>query len=439
MIRSADPLASSTTTSTTTCGKLKPADFSYTSVLLYQSSQLVLQVDRDLARKREHMAHRSRSGYHDFWHSMPDEERRTVLGIQEPSAYQATTAATRPKSPNRFLHIPSISTTTTTTSDRSLPSSSESSKGKHKPASLRSLIRRTPSGQHDSTFLQSEARPHQRSSSTNHTLQPYQYSNNQSSRSMPSSPAEFAQASASIDAISSHTQYTAYPKTFEAPRTCRTCPDAATPSSTSSSRQRPHTWLSPTEPFSDESEFHLFVEATSGLPDGLGGFDGMSPTSPPRLQGSLFNNGSSSRAQQIPLPLQRPEQAQSARPSRSPPREHHRQREQRPVSDWEAMGYDYIPSPTHYSSRSHPFSQPSTSGPSLPYRRSSGQSNLTQSMNPLNLELERLGLGGEEEAPPEDELPDYAQSQAEMSEKRRREAARRARELEERWKSASRR
>jgi hypothetical protein len=48
------------------------------------------------------------------------------------------------------------------------------------------------------------------------------------------------------------------------------------------------------------------------------------------------------------------------------------------------------------------------------------------------LELERLGLS-EDEVEPDDELPDYAQSQAEMSEKKRQEAAARARELEERW------
>jgi hypothetical protein len=53
-------------------------------------------------------------------------------------------------------------------------------------------------------------------------------------------------------------------------------------------------------------------------------------------------------------------------------------------------------------------------------------------MNAVNLELERLGLSDDEERN-DDELPDYAQSQAEMSEKRRKEAASRARELEARW------
>jgi hypothetical protein len=59
----------------------------------------------------------------------------------------------------------------------------------------------------------------------------------------------------------------------------------------------------------------------------------------------------------------------------------------------------------------------------------------SHSVHPLNLELERLGLEDEVE-PDDDELPDYAQSQAEMNARRRREAAERARELEARWTSS---
>jgi hypothetical protein len=53
-------------------------------------------------------------------------------------------------------------------------------------------------------------------------------------------------------------------------------------------------------------------------------------------------------------------------------------------------------------------------------------------MNAVNLELERLGLDDDEDRN-DDELPNYQQSQAEMSERKRKEAASRARELEARW------
>lgn len=55
-------------------------------------------------------------------------------------------------------------------------------------------------------------------------------------------------------------------------------------------------------------------------------------------------------------------------------------------------------------------------------------------MDVVNRELEILGLSDEQA--PDDELPDYAQSQAEMSAKKREEASARARELEARWRGA---
>lgn len=58
--------------------------------------------------------------------------------------------------------------------------------------------------------------------------------------------------------------------------------------------------------------------------------------------------------------------------------------------------------------------------------------NLTPHMNAVNAELELLGLDGDLSAE-DDELPDYAQSQAEMNARKRTEAAARARELEARW------
>ncbi|KAF2179021.1 hypothetical protein K469DRAFT_597403 [Zopfia rhizophila CBS 207.26] len=367
---------------------------------------------------------------------MPSNARREQEQSRGPeqSAYQATSSrqhANRSPSPSRFPKIPLISTTTSV--NKPLPQSPESEKKRLKPASLRSLIRRRPSEQLDPTRLQPEPyQHHQRSSSDNGNLspQPYQYYYQQSSRSMPSSPNEYAQASAQVASlarahsaaanISSPTQYQAYPQrsvsmnSFEPtpPRARRTFPETSTPSTatareSTSERPRPHTWLSPTESFEDASQFHLFVEATSGLLDGDLGFDNtLSPTSPPRLQGSLFSRGR--QTDRIPIPLQNPSATQT-------PSQYHQ------VQGWQSMGYDYMPS---QSERSHALLQPHLSQ----------QSHLTPNVNAINLELERLGLS--EDEGPEDELPDYAQSQAEMNAKRRKEATDRARELEARWNDA---
>lgn len=54
-------------------------------------------------------------------------------------------------------------------------------------------------------------------------------------------------------------------------------------------------------------------------------------------------------------------------------------------------------------------------------------------MNTINRELQMLGL--EEDRVSDEELPDYAQSQAEAHAKRRQEALARASELEARWRS----
>ena len=55
-------------------------------------------------------------------------------------------------------------------------------------------------------------------------------------------------------------------------------------------------------------------------------------------------------------------------------------------------------------------------------------------MNTINMELERLGLTDQEHE--DDELPNYAQSQAQMAQLKRNEALARARELEARWNSS---
>ncbi|KAF2471418.1 uncharacterized protein BDR25DRAFT_354655 [Lindgomyces ingoldianus] len=427
-------------TTPTSLANYKPEDLSSTAFSLLSSSYLFLQVDRDLAHEEERMAHpprpKSRNDDAELWFSMPSSARREHQQTRGPeqSAYQATSTRhsfRRSASPSRFPPIPLISTTTAV--NKPLPPSPESEKKKRKPASLRSLIRRRPSDQLDPSHLQPEPyQNHQRSSSANGNLSPtpYQYYYQQpSSRSMPSSPAEYSQASSQVPILarahsttvnmSTPTQPQTYPQRssstnayFEPqpPRARRTFPETSTPSSATtrdsiSDRPRPHTWLSPTEPFEDASEFHLFVEATSGLSDGGGGFDTLSPNSPPRLQGSLFGRGRQN--DRIPIPLQNP-------PAAQPSQTH-------PVGGWQTMGYDFIPpQPTD--------SQMTASA--LPRLDPNVQSHLTPNMNVINLELERLGLSEEEEA--EDELPDYAQSQAEMNAMRRREATDRARELEAR-------
>ncbi|ORY18050.1 hypothetical protein BCR34DRAFT_621675 [Clohesyomyces aquaticus] len=380
----------------------------------------------------------SRSNDTELWFSMPSSARREQEWNRGPeqSAYQATSSrhsVHRSASPSRFPSIPLISTTTALT-NKPLPPSPEVEKKKRKPASLRSLIRRRPSEQLDPAHLRPEPyQNHQRSSSANGNLSPapQYYYQQPSSRSMPSSPAEYAQVSASAPALarahsaaanmSTPTQYQAYPQRsnttsteFEPhpPRARRTFPETNTPSSATprdsiSDRPRPHTWLSPTEPFEDASQFHLFVEATSGLTDGGLGFDTASPSSPPHLQGSLF--GRSRHNDRIPIPLLHTQASQPTRP-------------QSGSGGWQNMGYDFIPSqPTRSHSAVQPVTRPDMNS----------QSHLTPHMNAVNLELERLGLSEDEEI--EDELPDYAQSQAEMNAMRRREATDRARELEARW------
>jgi hypothetical protein len=58
-------------------------------------------------------------------------------------------------------------------------------------------------------------------------------------------------------------------------------------------------------------------------------------------------------------------------------------------------------------------------------------------MSAVSAELEMLGL--DDDQGPDDELPDYQQSQAEMAAKKRHEASARARELEAQWRGTQRR
>jgi hypothetical protein len=391
---------------------------------------------------------RRRNDESELWFSMPSSARHEhePVRVQEQTAYHATSNrqnVQRPATPECFPPIPSISTTTMAVVNKPLPPSPEAEKRKRKPMSLRSLVRRRPSDQHNPSHLKPEPHHHQRSTSANGNLspEPYQYYHHQSSRSMPTSPLEYSQASYQASILershsaaanfSDSTPYQAYQmqqqesphrsvsvNTFfdpQAPRTRRTFPETPTPSSAApynsiSERQRPHTWLSPTETeaFGDAAEFHLFVEATSGLPDGIPDFSGLSPSSP-QVQGSLFAR--SRQNDRIPLPFQNP-------PTVTRSQSHQ-------VRGWQGMGYDYPSAP------SRTVDQPLVSSSALPPIDPHQRSQLSPNLNAINLELERLGLSDEGE--PEDELPDYAQSQAEMSAKRRKEATDRARELEARW------
>lgn len=427
----------------------KSEDITSSALSLVSSSLLFFQTENSQTKDEARMAlphsrSTSRDRNTELWFSRPNRARddqgqvpnREETAYQE-TAYQAMSSrhrAQRSASPSQLPSIPLISTTTAV--HKPLPPSPESEKRRRKPVSLRSLVRRRPSDQLDPAHLQPES--HQRSSSANGNLSPdpyHYYYQQQSSRSMPTSPAEFSQAShqpsimarahsaatnyADSDYYMHYSQQTQQSpqratsmNTFfepQLPRTRRINSDAGTPSSATPSRQRPHTWLSPTEPnqpFEDASEFRLFVEATSGLPDGSLDFNGLSPSSPPHLQGSLFARGRQN--DRIPIPLQNPAAVQ--------PQSHS-------VSGWQSMGYDYMSSQSGDS--------PLLSSSALPRLSPQQRPQLSTNLNAINLELERLGLNNEAE--PEDELPDYAQSQAEMNAKRRKEATARARELEARW------
>jgi hypothetical protein len=376
----------------------------------------------------------------ELWFSMASSARTEVE--PELSLYEAASrrhAATRSISPSRFSQIPVISTSEAL--NKPLPPSPGSEKKRRTPASLRNLIRRRPSGEQDSTHLQPEPyqQHHRSSSASNDKLSPdpYQYNTRQSSRSMPSSPLEYTSTQQPYDpsypsAIArSHSaaanysdmpQYQAYSpapqpsresrsvsmaSSFESPplRASSTFPDptyTATPRGSVSTRPRPYTsFVSPTEPFQDPSEVGLFAAATCGLP---GGFDPFSPTESPHLQSSLFAR----ERQNDIIPLL-------------------------PQSSLQQQTGGFQPLPGEYIPRQRGSSEVMFSSSALPSPpQPSSPRNLN--MNAINMELERLGLADQEHE--DDELPNYAQSQAQMSELKRKEASARARELEARWNSS---
>lgn len=396
-----------------------------------------------------HHAHRSSaSTENELWFSMPSSARRQQesSGAPERSAYWATTHRLSTVSSTSAsagdVAIPSISTTANTNKPLP-PSPTESERKKRKPAYPRSILGRSTSNHLDPTYLQPlpyNSHRQNPAASTNLSLDSYSSYHHAYSRSMPSSPYDYNQATngplpsapRASSAAANYPDSTTYqPYTPPVPQQSDTTYFARPPRSSSinayldvtpprahtfptetsmashtmregvSNRPRPHTWLSPTESFSDPSQFSLFVQATTGLPED---FDPFSPTGPPQLQGSLFARRSADDV--IPIPLHSTTAA-SPRQLRT---------------DWQ----NFEPPPfTHHAVSGHTTNRP---------RRDNAQRiQGTPYMAAVNRELEMLGL--EDDYTPDEELPDYAQSQAEAHSRRRAEASARAIELETRWRN----
>ena len=364
-----------------------PEYISYTSLQLLKSSLLLVQVNADpcMANSRERQNSQQ-------W-SIP-------LEIQ--SAYWANTNSSAPANPNtsddrRFL---SVRQPAEAPYSNASPASSSSDVKKRNPASLLSLIRRRSDA--ESSTLQPDSNVNPSSAS----LSPYSYypqhhsqsleplrpapANLPAHRSMPSSPLHSAQPPPFSRALSAHVEPTssleASPQRYSSleapaarsPRASRTFPEtqwetAAAPPPPP--RPRRQTWL---EPFDDASQFHLFVEATSGLPDDAG----IRPASPLSATPTLFTRPTTAAPQPAPQSYY-----------------------QHPPPQFQTPQYDALAPPL-----------------AQPLLRTSSQR--------FAAELEQLE--GDEEMPDE-ELPNYAQSQAEMNARRRIEAARRAAELERSW------
>jgi hypothetical protein len=371
----------------------------------------------------------------------------------EQSAYRETnhrrsTGSYQSASTRSFALIPSISTTIDL--NKALPPSpTESERKRRRPAYLRSWLGRSPSSHLDPTRLSPQPhQPHQplqsnqrhSASGANLSVQTHTSWDHAYSRSMPSSPYEYGHNAPSSqsraprassaaadypDAMiyqsyipplhqpSDTTYFAQQPRPSSPSAYLDTTPPRARtfPSDTSSAsptmregvshRPRPHTWLSPTDSFSDPSQFSLFVQATTGLPEDA---DPLSPNDPPQLRGSLFARRSGNDV--IPLPFQH-EQTTTPRQLRT---------------DWQ----NFEPPP---------FTNQVISGFSLSPSRNGDSLQLQQNpqMAAVNRELELLGL--EDDDTLDEELPDYAQSQAEAHARRRAEASARARELEARWRN----
>lgn len=168
------------------------------------------------------------------------------------------------------------------------------------------------------------------------------------------------------------------------------------------SEQRQATaWTPSEEPFEDASQFHLFAEATAGL-------------------GPLVDHNDITKQQRnILSPVATRAQPTS---SQNPTYLTHATHEPRAVSVPPHIPQEY------YAPRVVPAVQ----------RRQTyvqGRPREAQQLSEAFAEA-LTGFGPEGEVGPDDELPDYAQSQREAQQRQRRAAAQRAQELEQRWATA---
>lgn len=408
-----------------------------TASCVLEEHDSIMAHDRSRSRSRKRAEEDT-----ELWFSMPSLERCPPA---EQSAYRTTSSrlsvgSTMSSPPQIPIAVPVISTTPDL--NKTLPPPPpETERRARKQATIRSLLRgRSSSDLPDGSHLQPEPPLHHQrhlSAGAHLSVNVHGHYQQQYSRSMPNSPygpshdaaplyaPPLARVQSANPAFQDNTYYEPYstahgfpsqeaafgPPFDLSPTRARTFPDTTVVSPTArsggSSRPRPHTWLSPTEPFADASQFHLFVEATTGLPDES---DPWSPNGPNRLESSLFARRASRGsvpvpAQYIPAPI----------PDRT-----------RQTASWQS----FEPPLTSSRSVSAPTSTVLPQDASAPHR-----GRLTPHMSAINAELEMLGLD-DDQLRDDDELPDYAQSQAEMNAKKRAEATARARDLEARWRGA---
>lgn len=387
----------------------------------------------------------------ELWFNMPANPRQQQdsLNTAEQSALQSTSHRIDASSTSSLRQPRTSATFGNSNLNKPLPPApSELEKKSRKSPSLRSFLRREPPSHIDTThlrpgpFQQKQRHPNDPSPATEGQLCRH------FSRSMPSSPHDPSHVSYRHDPAAlprAHSAASEYPDMmqnqqyllpprqhstrpgqqraasanayFEAttPPRSRTYPEFTTSPTArdgASGRPRPHTtWLSPTEPFTDVSQFHLFAEAITGLPNDTE----TSQTGSPQLQGSLFARRSANDI--IPLPLQHQRCSSGTHSARQPVRE---QRD-----DWQ--NFEPPPLVSSRSTSAQSYTLPVPNEPPASY----SQWQPPPQMSSVTAELELLGL--DDPMGSDNELPDYQQSQAEMAARKRQEASARARELEARW------
>ncbi|KAI2485021.1 hypothetical protein Ptr902_03961 [Pyrenophora tritici-repentis] len=430
----------------------KPEDVpsSIKSVINYNLSFQYNDITPAHKERTRHMAnHNHRSSQSqiesELWLNVPASARRSQEQDYrlEQSAYQATShrISTHSYGSASSPRRPAIATSSDL--NKPLPPSPSGSQTRsRKPTPLSGPGRHEAPTQLNQSHLRAEPYHHNQRYTTSLHLDTDSSHHHDYSRSMPSSPYDHSQflsanpatiprAHSSAADYSEPTQYLPYSMSSEqqsarpqqqravsmspyfdttAPLRSRTHPEptlSPTARENMSIRPRPHTtYLSPTENFTDITQWHLFAEAMTGLPTNSEPF---SPTGTPQLQGSLFARRSASDT--IPIPLQNPQ-----RSSQRLPRDNWQYYESSRTSSRAATTLNH--------------SLPVPNPPRVAYQ----QWQPPLHMNAVTSELQMLGLNDAPES--DDELPDYQQSQAEMEAKKRREASARARELEARWRGA---